>query len=278
MGKVFEFKPRILGFLCNWCCYAGADLCGVSRYQFPPHIRVIRLMCSGRVDLEFIFRAFLNRSDGVFVGGCWLGECHYIAEGNYDALSMMHLGRRLLEHIGVNPERFRLEWVSASEGIRFAEVMNDFTKKLKELGPLGESEGIDEKELKSRIEAVIKLIPYIKLAKREKLALHLKKEEEYGELFTKDEIDKLFREVISYYIDPVKCQACMLCTKRCPVEAIEGGKKRIHVVDQEKCIKCGTCLEACPPRFDAVKEISGEPVPPSIPEKERAIVKKGKNK
>ena len=78
MAAVQEFKPRILGFLCNWCSYAGADLCGVSRYQFPPSIRVIRVMCSGRVDLEFVLRAFANGIDGVFIGGCWLGECHYI--------------------------------------------------------------------------------------------------------------------------------------------------------------------------------------------------------
>ncbi|MEE8415852.1 MAG: 4Fe-4S binding protein, partial [Desulfobacterales bacterium] len=91
-----------------------------------------------------------------------------------------------------------------------------------------------------------------------------------------DEIDLLFREVVSYYIAPDKCQACMICRKRCPVEAISGGKNRIHVIDQNKCIKCGTCLEVCPPRFDAVNEISGEPVPPPIPEEERTIVRKRK--
>ena len=273
-----EFKPRILGFLCNWCCYAGADLCGVSRFQYPPHIRVIRLMCSGRVDLAFILRAFSNGTDGVFIGGCWLGECHYITEGNYNALSTMHLCRKLLEHIGVNPERLRLEWVSASEGIRFAEVMNDFARKLKKLGPLGKGEGIDENELKSKLEAVTKLIPYIKLVNREKLALHFDQEEEYNELFTSDEVDRLLREVISYHIVPDKCRACMICLRKCPVEAIAGGKNQIHVIDQEKCIKCGTCFEACPPRFGAVKKITGEPVPPPIPEGERTIVRKSKER
>jgi len=235
-------------------------------------------MCTGRVDLAFILRAFSNGSDGVFIGGCHLGECNYVTAGNYDALSMMHLCRKLLEHIGVNPERLRLEWCSSGEGIRFAEVMNDFGKKLKELGPLGKGEGIDENELKSKLEAVTKLIPYIKLLKREKLALHLDKEEEYNELFTSDEVDRLFREVISYHIDPDKCQACMICLKKCPVEAIVGGKNQIHVIDQEKCIKCGTCFEACPSRFGAVKKISGEPVPPPIPEEERTIVRKSKKK
>lgn len=274
MGTGVKFEPKITGFLCNWCCYAGADLCGVSRYQYPPYIRVIRLMCSGRVDLAFIFRAFLNGADGVFIGGCWPGECHYITEGNYDALSMIHLCRKLLEYIGVSPERLRLEWVSASEGIRFAEVMNDFATKVKELGPLGTSEEIDENELKSKIQKVTKLIPYIKLVKREKLASHLRNEEEYNELFTSDEIDSLLREAPSYYIDPDKCQACMICQRKCPAEAISGGKNRIHVIDQDKCIKCGTCFEACPPRFAAVNKISGEPVPPPIPEEKRIILRK----
>ena len=231
-------------------------------------------MCTGRVDLSFILRAFSNGTDGVFIGGCWPGECHYITEGNYHALNMTHLCRKLLEHIGVNPERLRLEWISASEGIRFADVMNDFTRKLKKLGPLGKGEGIDENELKSKLEAVTKLIPYIKLVKGEKLALRPDKEEAYSELYTSDEVDRLFREVISYHIDPEKCRACMICLRKCPVEAIEGGKNRIHVIDQETCIKCGTCFEVCPPRFDAVKKISGEPVPPPIPKEERTIVRK----
>ena len=191
-----EFEPKILGFLCNWCCYAGADLAGVSRYQYPPNIRVIRIMCSGRVDPAFIFRAFSKGIDGVFIGGCWLGECHYITEGNYDALSVMHLCKKLLEQIGVNPERLRLEWVSASEGIRFAEVITDFTKKLKELGPLGIGEGIDENGLKLRLEALKNLVPYIKLVERERLRVHFDTEDEYNEFFSSDEVDRLFRELI----------------------------------------------------------------------------------
>jgi coenzyme F420-reducing hydrogenase delta subunit/ferredoxin len=253
-------------------------MAGVSRLQYTTEIRLIRVMCSGRVDLEFVLRAFSNGSDGVFIGGCRLNECNYITEGNYDALNMVLLCRKIMEHIGLNPERLRIEFMSSGEGILFTKVMNDFGKKVKELGPLGKGEEIDEDELKSKLEAVTKLIPYIKLVKREKLALHLDKEEEYNELFTSDEVDRLFREVISYHIDPDKCQACMICLKKCPVEAIVGGKNQIHVIDQEKCIKCGTCFEACPPRFGAVKKISGEPVPPPIPEEERTIVRKSKKK
>jgi len=154
-------------------------------------------MCTGRVDMAFILRAFSNGSDGVFIGGCWLGECHYVTEGNYDALSMMHLCRKLLEHIGVNPERLRLEWCSAGEGNRFAEVLNDFGKKLKELGPLGKSEGIDENGLKFKLEAVNKLIPYVKLVERERLRVPFKSEEAYNKFFTSDELNRLFNELIA---------------------------------------------------------------------------------
>lgn len=196
MGAAQELKPRILGFLCNWCSYAGADLCGVSRYQYPPSLRVIRVMCSGRMDLEFVIRALTNGNDGVFVGGCWLGECHYITEGNYDALSMMHLGKKLLEHTGLNPDRLRLEWVSASEGIRFAEVVTDFTGRLKQLGPLGAGEGMDQATLKLKLEAIRKLLPYIKLVEREKLRVRFENKKEYEEFFASDALNSLFKELI----------------------------------------------------------------------------------
>ena len=196
MGAVHEFKPRILGFLCNWCSYAGADLCGVSRYQYPPSIKVIRVMCSGRMDLEFVLRAFANGNDGVFIGGCWLGECHYVTEGNYDALSMMHLGKKLLEYIGVNPDRLRLEWVSASEGIRFAEIVTDFTGRVKELGPLGVGEGMDQIALKLKLEAIRKLLPYIKLVEREKLRVRFDNKAKYEEFFDSAELKSLFNELI----------------------------------------------------------------------------------
>ena len=233
-------------------------------------------MCSGRVDLEFVLRAFSNGMDGVFIGGCHLNECNYITDGNYHALNMVLLCKKILEHIGLNPERVRISFMSSGEGIFFAKVMNDFGKKVEELGPIGKGEKIDEKELKTKLEEVRKLIPYIKIVKREKLESRLEHEEEYDRLFTGDEIEKLLSGVVSYHIDPDACRACMMCLRKCPAEAIEGGKNRIHVIDQDKCIKCGTCFEACPPRFSAVKKTSGEPVPPPIPEEERTIVKKNK--
>ena len=251
-------------------------MAGVSRLQYTTEVRLIRVMCSGRVDLEFVLRAFSNGMDGVFIGGCRLNECNYITHGNYHALNMVLLCRKIMEHIGLNPDRLRIEFMSSAEGILFAEVMSEFGSKVKELGPLGKGEGIDQNELKSKLAEITKLVPYIKVVKNEKLASRLVNPEEYDTLFTKDEIDKLFSEVISYYIDPEKCQACMTCAKRCPVEAIVGGKNLIHVIDQEKCIKCGTCFEVCPPKFRAVTEITGAPVPPPIPEEKRTIVRKTK--
>ena len=253
-------------------------MAGVSRLQYTTETRLVRVMCSGRVDLEFVLRSFSNGMDGVFIGGCRLNECNYITHGNYHALNMVLLCRRIMEHIGLNPERLRIEFMSSAEGIRFAEVMSEFGNKVKELGPLGKREGIDQYELKSKLAEITKLVPYIKVVKNEKLASRLENPQEYDNLFTKDEIDKLLSEVVSYYIDAEKCQACMTCAKRCPAEAIISAKNQVHVIDQEKCIKCGTCFEVCPPKFRAVTKISGGPVPPPLPIEKRTIVRKGKEK
>jgi coenzyme F420-reducing hydrogenase delta subunit/ferredoxin len=233
-------------------------------------------MCSGRVDPEFVFRAFSNGMDGVFIGGCRLNECNYVTHGNYHALNMTLLCKRIMEHVGLNPDRVRIEFMSSAEGNRFAEVMGDFGDQVNKLGPLGKTEGVGQRELESRLAEVRKLVPYIKRVKNEKLASRLVNPEECDGLFTKDEIDRLFSEVVSYYIDPEKCQACMICAKRCPVEAIVGAKNQVHVIDQEKCIKCETCFEACPTRFGAVTRISGGSVPPPLPEERRTIVRKSK--
>ena len=230
-------------------------------------------MCSGRVDLDFVLRAFANGMDGVFIGGCRLNECNYITHGNYDALNMVLLCKKIMEYLGLNPERLSIEFMSSGEGNLFTEAVDNFSNKVRELGPLGKAEEIDEIELKSKLAEVRKLVPYIKIVKRKKLESRLEHEEDYKGYFTSDEIDKLLSDVVSYYIAPDKCQACMICRRRCPVEAISGGKNLIHVIDQEICIKCGTCFNVCPPRFGAVKQIKGQPVPPSIPEEERAMVR-----
>ena len=153
-------------------------------------------MCTGRVDLAFIIRAFSNSADGVFIGGCWPGECHYVTEGNYDALANAHLCKKLLTHIRVNPDRLRLEWIAASEGSRFAEITSDFIKKLKKLGPLGKSEGIDTSILKGKLAAVNKLVPYIKLVERERLRPPVKSERAYNEFYESAETNKLFNDLI----------------------------------------------------------------------------------
>jgi coenzyme F420-reducing hydrogenase delta subunit/predicted transcriptional regulator len=170
---------------------------GVTRQSYSPEITFIRVMCTGRVDLSFILRAFSRGADGVFIGGCWPGECHYVTEGNYDALANMHLCKKLMEHIGVSPERLRLEWIAASEGSRFAEVMDEFIGKVKQLGPLGKGEGIDEKVLKFKLETVDSLVPYIKLVERERLRVPDKSEEAYNTFWTSDELDRLFKDLIT---------------------------------------------------------------------------------
>jgi coenzyme F420-reducing hydrogenase delta subunit/NADH:ubiquinone oxidoreductase subunit E len=214
----YTFEPRILGFLCNWCCYAGADLAGVSRFQYPPNIRVIRVMCSGRVDLAHIFRAFSTGLDAVFIGGCHLNDCHYVTHGNYDALGMVYICKKLLEHIGLNSERLRIEWVSAGEGIRFANIMNEFVPRIEKLGPLGKGEGLDEHELKFKLEAVRKLIPYIKLVQSERLRVPVKTEEAYNKFFTGEEFTRLFNELI---VDKLALSQIMLLLRERPLSTRE---------------------------------------------------------
>jgi len=129
-----EFKPTIVAFLCNWCSYAGADLAGLSRFQYPPSIRIIRVMCSGRVDPVFVLKCFEQGADGVLVGGCHIGDCHYIS-GNLQTQERMENLTKVLSMVGIGSERFRLEWVSAGEGQKFQQVVIEFTEQIKELGP-----------------------------------------------------------------------------------------------------------------------------------------------
>jgi F420-non-reducing hydrogenase iron-sulfur subunit len=129
------FEPKIIGFLCNWCSYAGADLAGVSRIQYPPNIRIIRVMCSGRIDPAFVLEAFKDGADGVLVAGCHLpSDCHYIS-GNFKALRRITLLKNVLRDFGIEPQRLRLEWISASEGDKFAMVVRDMVDEVKKLGP-----------------------------------------------------------------------------------------------------------------------------------------------
>jgi F420-non-reducing hydrogenase iron-sulfur subunit len=190
-----SFEPKILGFLCNWCSYAGADLAGVSRIQYPPNIRVIRVMCSGRVDPNFIFEAFKTGIDGVIITGCHLADCHYL-EGNYEAVTKFDMVKYLLGKINFE-KRVRLEWVSASEGNRFAEVITDFTNQIKELGqsPFGGKN--QDKELLQKLEALEMAAGSYRiraLVGRERKITE--QENVYGEKFSKQRFSEILEETL----------------------------------------------------------------------------------
>jgi F420-non-reducing hydrogenase iron-sulfur subunit len=130
-----DFEPNIIGFLCNWCSYAGADLAGTSRIQYPPNLKAIRVMCSGRVNPIFVINALQQGADGVLIGGCHPGDCHY-ERGNYLARRRMAILKNLLEYLGIDPRRVRMTWVSAAEGKKFAEVVREITEDIRKIGPM----------------------------------------------------------------------------------------------------------------------------------------------
>jgi coenzyme F420-reducing hydrogenase delta subunit len=169
----------------------------VTRQSYAPEIRIIRLMCTGRADLAFVYRAFQKGADGVIIGGCWPGECHYVTEGNYDALGNMLIGKKLMQHVGVDPGRLRLEWISAAEGTRFAEIMSDFAAQLREIGPLGKGEGIAAPDLKLKLDALSQLVPWVKLVEREKLRVPEKSEDAYRAYYDSEDVNRLFDELFS---------------------------------------------------------------------------------
>ena len=130
-----DFEPNIIGFCCNWCSYAGADLAGTSRLQYPPNLKIIRVMCSGRVNPIFVINALQQGADGVLIGGCHPGDCHY-ERGNYLARRRIAVLKNLLEFTGIDPRRVRMTWVSAAEGHKFAEVVKEVTEDIRKLGPM----------------------------------------------------------------------------------------------------------------------------------------------
>jgi len=153
-------------------------------------------MCSGRVDLAFIFRAFQSGQDGVFIGGCKLDECNYITHGNYDALSNVYLSRKIMAHIGLNPERLRIRFMSGADGNLLAEETDAFTETIRSLGPIGQAEGMDAKALRFKLESVRQLVPYMKLVERERLRFPAKSKAAYEAFFTSGEFDRLFGELV----------------------------------------------------------------------------------
>jgi F420-non-reducing hydrogenase iron-sulfur subunit len=130
-----EYEPVIVGFVCNWCTFTAADLAGTSRLSYPPNIRLIRVMCSGMVDPKYVIKAFLEGADGVLIGGCWPGDCHYI-NGNYKARRRVALTKEILSQFGIEEDRLWLRWIAASEGNAFAETVQEMVEKLKALGPI----------------------------------------------------------------------------------------------------------------------------------------------
>jgi len=183
-----------------------------------------------------------------------------------------------MESIGVNPDRLRIRVMSGSEGNVYAQEVNSFVGRIKELGPLGgESDKASLEEINAGIAKMVNQIPYIKVMTNEKLAKRQEVPDDSIEYFTSAEIDDLLNKKMSYYIEPEKCQACMSCTRRCPVGAVISAKGQVHIIDQDKCIRCGNCISGCPDRFAAIKQFgAGEAVPPPLPEDQRAVVRKAK--
>jgi F420-non-reducing hydrogenase iron-sulfur subunit len=140
-----NWEPKIVGFLCNWCAYQGADLAGTSRMAYAPNIRIVRVMCTGRIDPTFVLKAFQSGADGVIVAGCHPGDCHY-SEGNYKTMRRVAVLRRLLSQMGIDEERFRLEWVSAGEGAKWAQIADEMAAAIKAKGPLAWWENVNVKE------------------------------------------------------------------------------------------------------------------------------------
>lgn len=190
-----EFQPKILAFLCNWCAYAGADLAGVSRFQYPTNIRIVRIMCSARMDATMVFKSFYYGADGVYVAGCHPGDCHYMA-GNYYAEKKMKVTKKVMERIGIDLRRLSLDWVSATEGNRFAQLVTDFVKQIRELGPLGEGRSYEE------LERDILAAQNVVEGKRLRWLVGMERDLEemgnvYGEKISEEEFDILIGEIVS---------------------------------------------------------------------------------
>jgi F420-non-reducing hydrogenase iron-sulfur subunit len=191
-----NFEPDILGFLCNWCSYAGADLAGLSRMQYPPNVRIIRVMCSARVDPTIVLEAFVQGLDGVMILGCHLGTCHYMT-GNYYTERRMKTTKKVLKNIGLSPERLLVDWVSAAEGDRFATLVREFTERVRKLGPLGNETGLEPQQLRTRLVAAKEALAHQRmrwLVGREKELVEDKNV--FGEKVSQEEFDQLMLQTI----------------------------------------------------------------------------------
>jgi F420-non-reducing hydrogenase iron-sulfur subunit len=216
---VVEFEPKIIGFLCNWCSYAGADLAGVSRIQYPPNIRIIRVMCSGRVDPVIVLEMFANGADGVIVTGCHPGDCHYVAGNLYEERKIKML-KKLLALTGLELDRLRLEWVSAAEGQRFAEVVTEFTEQIKKLGPSPVSGDKQNQRILENIQAAKNAAADFKLRVLVGRELELtEKSNVYQEKVSQEEFDSLLCEAVETEFIQHKVHLLTM-TKPLPIEAL----------------------------------------------------------
>jgi len=191
-----EFEPKIIGFLCNWCSYAGADLAGVSRIQYPSNIRVVRVMCSGRIDPIIPLEVLAKGADGVIVLGCHPGDCHY-SEGNLYEERKIRMLKKLIALTGMEPERLRLEWVSASEGQRFAQIVTEFTEQIRKLGPSPLSGRTPNQKILDNLQAAKSAASDFRLrvlvGKERELT---EKSNVYEEKISQEEFDSLLDEIV----------------------------------------------------------------------------------
>jgi F420-non-reducing hydrogenase iron-sulfur subunit len=193
---VAEFEPKIIGFLCNWCSYAGADLAGVSRIQYPPNIRIIRVMCSGRVDPVIVLEMFASGADGVIVTGCHPGDCHYVAGNLYEERKIKML-KKLIALTGLELGRLRLEWVSAAEGQRFAQVVTEFTEQIRKLGPSPVSGEKPNQQIFENLQAAKNAAAGFKLRVLVGRELELtEKSNVYQEKLSQEEFDSMLDEIV----------------------------------------------------------------------------------
>lgn len=224
-----KFEPKIIGFLCNWCSYAGADLAGVSRFQYPPNIRIVRVMCSGRVDPLFVMEMFVQGADGVIIGGCHPGDCHYM-EGNYHTERRVNMLKKVLAKSSLNPERLTLEWIAASEGERFAETMRTFTEKIRSLGPTPVAGDTPDLEILEALFVARSAVEDFRLRTLVGKEMGLiEKGNVYDEKLTQEKIDDLMESAIS---EELLRTRILHLTKEEP-QSVKALAKRMNVPSRE---------------------------------------------
>lgn len=237
MSKEGDFKPTIAAFLCNWCSYAAADMAGISRFQYPTNVRIMRVPCTGEIDITHVLRAFENGIDGVFISGCLKEQCHYI-DGNYKAEAMVKFARKLLEKIGFDHERLEMHFISAGMGPRFAEAITEFTEKITKIGP-NEIKAEPSKFMEGNKRMfLVSLIKNLTILPPEKIDLVIDDLDGFGEAA----------------LDREKCIGCGSCANICDTwatKATDGEGIRRLTFTQGLCVACKKCEEQC--KEEAIK-------------------------